>query len=162
VAAVFAQRREPCELLAMIRIAFLAAAVGTLAYAGVQPRGASLASQPRTTWDGVFSDSQAARGDTLYKNACARCHGATLAGTDSAAELTGRSFLGNWDGLTLDQLYDKIYTSMPPENPKSIPRGQIADILAYVLSQNKFPAGKDPLGDSADQLKEITLLKSQP
>ena len=74
----------------------------------------------------------------------------------------GKSFLGNWDGLTLDQLYDKIYTSMPPDNPKSVPRGQLADILAYVLAQNHFPAGKQPLSENMEQLKEITLLKSHP
>jgi mono/diheme cytochrome c family protein len=146
----------------MIRLALLAAAIGALTIVGVPRRDESFTSAPRTTWDSVFSDSQAARGDTLYKTSCATCHGATLAGTDSAAELTGRTFLGNWDGLTLDQLYDKIYTSMPPDNPKSIPRGQIADILAYVLSQNKFPAGNQPLSESTDQLKEITLLKNHP
>lgn len=146
----------------MIRLALLAATIGALTFVGVPPRGESFTSAPRTTWDSVYSDSQAVRGDSLYKNSCATCHGATLAGTDSAAELAGKAFLGNWDGLTLDQLYDKIYTSMPPENPKSIPRGQVADILAYVLSQNKFPAGNQPLTESADQLKEITLLKSHP
>jgi len=116
----------------------------------------------RTVWDSVYSDSQATRGDALYKTSCAKCHGVTLAGTDSAAELSGKSFLGNWDGLTLDQLYDKIYTSMPPDNPKSVPRGQLADILAYVLSQNHFPAGKQALSENMDQLKDITLLKSHP
>lgn len=146
----------------MIRLALLAGAVGTLTFVGLPTRGELSASAPRTTWDSVFSDSQATRGGTLYASACATCHGASLAGTDSAAELAGKAFLGNWDGLTLDQLYDKIYTSMPPENPKSIPREQIADILAYVLSQNKFPAGNQPLSESADQLKEITLLKSHP
>jgi S-disulfanyl-L-cysteine oxidoreductase SoxD len=155
----------------MKRLAVFVAAVGALAVLGAPRRAESFARSPRpaphvpvakTTWDSVYSDSQATRGDTLYKNTCAKCHGANLAGTDSAAELSGKSFLGNWDGLTLDQLYDKVYTSMPPDNPKSVPRGQLADILAYVLSQNHFPAGKQPLSESMDQLKDITLLKSHP
>ena len=156
----------------MKRLAILVAAIGALAVVSA-PRRAESSAGPRRIrahrfaaadrlWDSVYSDSQATRGDTLYKSTCARCHGATLAGTDSAAELSGKSFLGNWDGLTLDQLYDKIYTSMPPDNPKSVPRGQLADILAYVLSQNHFPAGKQPLSESMDQLKDITLLKSHP
>src|SRR5262249_38266863 len=57
-----------------------------------------------TTWDSVYSDSQAARGDTLYKATCMKCHGETLAGTDSAVSLAGNDFMVNWDGLTLDQL----------------------------------------------------------
>jgi mono/diheme cytochrome c family protein len=157
----------------MKRFVIFVAAIGALAVVSAPRRAESSAgprrivahrfvAPPRTVWDSVYSDSQAARGDTLYKRSCARCHGATLAGTDSAAELSGKSFLGNWDGLTLDQLYDKIYTSMPPDNPKSVPRGQLADILAYVLSQNHFPAGKQPLSESMDQLKDITLLKSHP
>src|SRR5215467_6507392 len=37
-----------------------------------------------TTWDSIYTDSQATRGDSLYRATCVRCHGETLAGTDSA------------------------------------------------------------------------------
>jgi len=152
----------------MKRLALLAAIVVAVTLVSAPRRAESSSRAPRhriaakTVWDSVYSDSQATRGDTLYKGACAKCHGLNLAGTDSAAELMGKSFLGNWDGLTLDQLYDKIYTSMPPDSPKSVPRGQLADILAYVLSQNHFPAGKQALSENMDHLKDITLLKSHP
>jgi mono/diheme cytochrome c family protein len=115
-----------------------------------------------TTWDSIYSDSQAARGDTLYKTTCVKCHGETLAGTDSAVSLTGNDFLVNWDGLTLDQLYDKMVTSMPSDNPKSVPSSKMIDILAFVLSKNSFPAGKAALPDDVAVLKDIKFAKAKP
>jgi len=115
-----------------------------------------------TTWDSIYSDSQATRGDTLYKATCMKCHGETLAGTDSAVSLSGNDFLVNWDGLTLDQLYDKMNTTMPSDNPKSVPSSKMIDILAFVLSKNSFPAGKAPLPDSMAALKDIKFAKAKP
>src|SRR5215212_9818145 len=66
-----------------------------------------------SVWDSVYTDSQALRGDSLYKESCAKCHGATLAGTDDGSPLTGSNFLGNWNGLSVGELYDKIRTTMP-------------------------------------------------
>jgi mono/diheme cytochrome c family protein len=155
----------------MKRLFIVVAAIGAIAVVSAPRRAESFAGRhprvprqamARTTWDSVYSDSQARRGDTLYKGACAKCHEDNLAGNDSASELAGKGFFADWDGLTLDQLYDKIYSTMPPDTPSSIPRGQVADILAYILAQNRFPAGAQPLSENMDQLKDITLLKSQP
>jgi len=115
-----------------------------------------------TTWDSVYSDSQAVRGDTLYKATCMKCHGETLAGSDSAVSLTGNDFQVNWDGLTLDQLYDKMVTSMPSDNPKSVPSSKMIDVLAYILSKNAFPSGKAALPDDVAVLKDIKFAKSKP
>jgi mono/diheme cytochrome c family protein len=115
-----------------------------------------------TTWDSIYSDSQAARGESLYKATCVKCHGETLAGTDSAVSLTGNDFLVNWDGLTLDQLYDKMTTSMPSDNPKSVPTSNMIDILAFVLSKNSFPSGKTALPDDVAVLKDIKFAKAKP
>jgi hypothetical protein len=115
-----------------------------------------------TTWDSVYTDSQALRGDSLYKATCMKCHGETLAGTDSAVSLAGNDFMVNWDGLTLDQLYDKMNSTMPSDNPKSVPSNKMIDILAYVLSKNSFPAGKTTLPDSVAALKDIKFQKAKP
>ncbi len=115
-----------------------------------------------TTWDSVYTDSQALRGDTLYKATCVKCHGETLAGTDSAVSLAGNDFLLNWDGLTLDQLYDKMLTTMPSDNPKSVASSKMIDILAFVLSKNAFPSGKATLPDDVAVLKDIKFAKSKP
>jgi mono/diheme cytochrome c family protein len=91
-----------------------------------------------------------------------KCHGATLGGGDEGSPLVGSAFLGNWRDLTLDQLFDKIRTSMPPDNPKSIATRDVADLVAYLLAQNQFPAGAKVLTDSLDRLKDIKITTSRP
>ena len=115
----------------------------------------------KTTWDSVYTANQAARGETLYKSTCLKCHGAMLTGGDDGSPLTGTTFLGNWNGLAMDQLFDKTYTTMPSDKPKSLPRKDYADILAYILSQNQFPSGSMVLTDSMELLREIKIVASR-
>ena len=116
----------------------------------------------RTTWDSVYTAAQAAHGDTLYHATCTKCHGPTLGGGDDGGPLVGPNFLANWNGLAMDQLFDKIYTTMPSDKPKSLPRQDYADILAYMLSQNQFPAGAAVLSDSSELLRDIKIVASKP
>ena len=115
-----------------------------------------------TVWDSVYTAAQASHGDSLYRATCVKCHGATLGGGDQGSPLVGSAFLGNWSDLTLDQLFDKIRTSMPPDNPKSIATRDVADLISYLLAQNQFPAGAKTLTDSLDQLKDIKITTSRP
>lgn len=116
----------------------------------------------KTTWDSIYTTTQAARGDTLYHASCSKCHGATLGGGDDGSPLTGPNFLANWNGLAMDQLFDKIYTTMPSDKPKSMPRKDYADVLAYMLSQNQFPAGAMALTDSMELLRDIKIVATKP
>ncbi len=125
-------------------------------------RRASVAEPTHTVWDSVYTAAQASHGDSLYKATCVKCHGATLSGGDEGSPLVGSAFLGNWRDLTLDQLFDKIRTSMPPDNPKSIATRDVADLVAYLLAQNQFPAGVKVLTDSLGQLKDIKITTSRP
>jgi mono/diheme cytochrome c family protein len=130
--------------------------------AAARPAAFSLAAEPaHTTWDSVFTDAQAKNGESLYKAQCMKCHLASLAGGDDGSPLTGKDFNADFEGATLDQLFDQAY-NMPPDNPKSVPRAQIADIVAYLLAQNHFPAGSTPLTENPDQLKDIKIVFSKP
>jgi mono/diheme cytochrome c family protein len=148
----------------LIRLGLCAATMaGVVVLVRPSPSAAARSAAPsHTVWDSVYTDSQAVVGDGLYKQQCARCHGATLAGTDSAATLTGATFLGNWNGLTLNELHDKILTTMPPDKPSSMSRQQVVDVMTYVLAQNHFPAGTKPLTDDAAGLKDIKIQQSKP
>jgi mono/diheme cytochrome c family protein len=118
---------------------------------------ASLSGQtPRTVWDGVYTDEQAKRGEALYMERCVHCHGSNLAGAvDGAASLTGLAFSGNWNGVTLDLMLDRVRTTMPVDKPASLSRQQIADLLAFIFSANKFPPGKTELPRQAEMLSLI-------
>jgi mono/diheme cytochrome c family protein len=123
---------------------------------------AAVAQTSRSVWDGVYTQEQAKRGEALYSNECARCHGLALNGGESAPPLTGGEFLSNWSGLTVGDLFDRIRTSMPGDNPGSLSRDKNADILAHILSVNQFPAGSDALDTRSEVLKQIRFEAQKP
>jgi mono/diheme cytochrome c family protein len=60
-----------------------------------------VAQSPRSVWDGVYSQEQADRGQPVYKERCALCHGDTLEVGEWAPALTGKFFNATWDGIAL-------------------------------------------------------------
>jgi mono/diheme cytochrome c family protein len=118
--------------------------------------------ESRSVWDGVYTEDQAKRGEAIYRKECAACHGAVLTGGESAPPLTGGPFLANWNGLTMGDLFDRIRKTMPQTNPGRLTRQQDADILAFMLSVNKFPAGKTELYRQSEMLKEIRFESAKP
>jgi mono/diheme cytochrome c family protein len=116
----------------------------------------ALYAQPAASvWDGVYTPGQADRGKALYVQHCASCHGAKLDGSGTAPPLAGTDFKGNWNGQTADDLFEKIQTSMPADQPGSLSREQNADILAFLFTSNAFPAGSKDLPSDAAALAKI-------
>ena len=109
----------------------------------------------RSVWDGAYTEEQAKRGGELYAKQCAGCHGTMLTGGEEAPPLAGGGFVANWNGLTLGDLFERTRTTMPQNDPSRVSRQGHADILAYVLSVNKFPAGKSELEPKAEVLRGI-------
>lgn len=120
-------------------------------------RGAAGQAPAKTVKDGVYSDAQAARGAELYAQHCALCHGPTLAGADGPP-LAGVEFLGNWNGLTVADVFDRIRTSMPLDDPGKLSRAQTADIVAHLLKVGKFPAGTADLPSELAALRAIRIV----
>jgi mono/diheme cytochrome c family protein len=109
-----------------------------------------------STRDGVYTTNQADRGHASYKKSCASCHGESLMGQGAAVPpLTGPDFTDQWAGQTLDDLFERIQTTMPADHPGKVPRADNADILAYILQVNNLPAGKADLSSGAEALKRI-------
>jgi mono/diheme cytochrome c family protein len=107
---------------------------------------------------GIYSEAQAVRGASLYEEHCSACHGSQLQG-NPAAPLTGEAFRGRWeDGKhTLDDLYYIIRSLMPVSAPGSLSRAQYADVVAYILKVNKYPAGESELEPKAADMKGVIL-----
>ena len=120
------------------------------------------AQQPRTVWDGIYTEEQAARGDVLYADRCARCHGDTLAGMEAAPALTGTAFYSNWEGEALEALFERMRSSMPQDKPGSLSRAQNADIMAHMLRVGGYPAGTAPLEGQAGSLAQVTIRMFRP
>lgn len=128
--------------------------------------GASTAQAPaptspsRSARDGVYSEEQGKRGERIYGQECSRCHGPALDGGE-AVPLMGSAFAANWKSSALDELFDKIRTSMPQDDPGRLTDQQSADVLAYILSVNQYPAGKAELTSEKEALKRIRLEPSK-
>ena len=141
-----------------------------MAIAGLAALGASIctlrAQEPpssgRSVWDGVYTEEQAKRGEPIYQKECGSCHGDALTGGESAPPLTGGAFLANWNGLTLADLFDRIRKTMPQTTPGKLTRQQNADVLAFMLSVSKFPAGKTEIYKQSEMLKEIRFEAVKP
>ena len=116
----------------------------------------------RSVWDGVFTADQATQGKAAYDNKCSICHGAELLGQEMAPPLSGASFLGNWSGQSLNDLFARIKTTMPANDPGSLSSAETALITAYILSFNQLPAGTTALPSDEAGLSTITLTAAKP
>ena len=120
------------------------------------------AQQAASVWDGVYTVEQAKRGKALYGKECASCHGAALDGTGQAPPLAGADFKKDWNGQTVDDLFEKMQTSMPADQPGRLSREQNADILAFLLTFNGFPSGAKELPTDAAALQKIRFDSAKP
>ena len=121
-------------------------------YAAVGAQGAA-----KTVNDGVYTDAQAKRGDVLYKEQCATCHGDNLEGSGPMPPLAGKDFLVNWQGKTVGDLFEKVHTTMPATAPGSLTPVQSADIVAHMLAAGKYPAGATELDSKLEALQQIKI-----
>ena len=126
------------------------------------PRAQEIAKAQRSVWDGAYTNEQAKRGETLYAQHCSSCHGPDLSGNDEAAPLTGANFLSNWDGLTVGDLSERVRISMPPNRLGKLNRREIVDILTYVLTANRFPAGAAELDSKLEIQKQVRIDATKP
>jgi mono/diheme cytochrome c family protein len=114
------------------------------------------AAASRTARDGVYTDAQAKRGEAVYMEKCASCHGPALGG-GNAPPLAGNAFLSIWGGPVAD-VVDKVLHTMPQDDPGKLTRQQSTDVVAYILQVGKFPAGRAELSADAAAQKSIAIV----
>ena len=138
------------------------ALVGAMGFGVFGARGTVSAQGSKSQWDGVYTEEQAKRGEGLYAQYCASCHGPDLAGGEMAPGLTGGEFSSNWNDLSLSELFDRIRISMPQNSPGSLSRQQNADIMSYMLFKASVPSGKMELPTQSEVLGTIKFVASKP
>lgn len=125
----------------------------------------------RSVRDGVYTEDQAKRGRELYAGQCYQCHGRDLEGAYESHALAGDDFISDWDGQTLAPLFDRIFVTMSgdaPGNmsggapPKPLTRAQTADLVAFLLYFNKYPAGNTALSTKPEVLAQIRFEAPKP
>ena len=113
--------------------------------------------QAKSIVEGVYTEEQVTKGAALYKEQCAACHGEDLAGNDIIPGLTGDTFSTNWTGKSLGEFYEKINLTMPALAPGSLTGDQTAEIIALILSANKYPAGTMALANTMEALNPVRI-----
>jgi S-disulfanyl-L-cysteine oxidoreductase SoxD len=115
------------------------------------------AQAPTGVNDGIYTAAQAERGKAVFAMNCAACHGDKLEGGGSGPELSGPSFTGGYTSGTAAALYTKISQDMPSSAPGTLMPEQYADVLAFVLNVNKYPAGKTEIPKDGAGLKDVKM-----
>ena len=116
---------------------------------------------PTTVWSGVYTEAQAYRGEKVADTTCIGCHGPGLDGGDSGPKLVGDVFLANWSTQPVSELFDWIRQAMPPDKPGTLSKEDAAAVVAYILQQNRMPAGKQALSSESEELRRIQITVSK-
>ncbi len=97
---------------------------------------------------GVYSTTQAARGEAVWNNHCAECH---------YPEEYSKGYLYAWSGENVFDLYAYLQIMMPYLAPGTLENEQYVDVTAYLLSQNLLPAGDTELAVDQQALQGIVI-----
>jgi mono/diheme cytochrome c family protein len=130
------------------------ALAATLGFVAAVSIAVTQAQTVRSARDGVYSETQAARGQAVYDRQCASCHGQGLKGL-AAPPLAGEAFAATWQGQPLSELAAKIQKTMPAEAPGTLTAAATADLVALILKTNGFPASRTELASSDEGLKAV-------
>jgi len=126
------------------------ALLGT-AYSAVQ------AQAPQSVNDGIYTAAQADRGKAVFAMTCAGCHGEKAEGGAAGPTLSGPDFTNGYKDGSAGALLNKISSDMPSNAPGSLEAQQYADVFAYVLSVNKYPAGQTEAPKDPAALKDVKM-----
>ena len=127
-----------------------------LAAYGLGAVGVLLAVAAPSVQGGLYTTEQAERGQALYDEKCTSCHGGLRDLTPGMVALLGdHTFRSQWTGRPLGELFGMIQETMPQDAPGTLSPGQSADLVAYILSGHRFPAGESALTTDVTVLMEI-------
>lgn len=101
------------------------------------------------TSKGVYSAGQAERGEKVFAKVCVECH--------ETFEFSGREFDKAWLGKSVFDFFDLVKTTMPDDNPGTLAREDVVDVLAYIFKLNTYPTGPTDLPNDDEKLKQIQI-----
>ena len=95
----------------------------------------------------IYSKKQAKTGQRLYEQNCLACHDKKYF----------RPVFKSWEGQSLGMLFLVMSSSMPQGNPGSLSDQEYIDILAYMMSQNRYATGEKELQADTNKLNTIVI-----
>lgn len=113
------------------------------------PEAAAETEEP-STMDAIYTVAQAQRGEEVYQELCSECH--------DTEDWTEPAFQGRWADQSTFQLWYYINDRMPYDNPWSLSRQQVTDVMTYIFQLNDLPAGDDELGTTDDDIDQYWIV----
>ena len=139
---------------AVVASTFVAmAAARSLHAAGQSDSNASVrsAQDSASVLDGVFTAEQAQAGAELFEGTCIRCHNPEQFVADGQYSPAARF-------KNLGEMFEKVSTRMPADDPGSLPPEQYAAAMSYILTIAGYPAGQTELPAEAAKLLAVRLV----
>jgi len=125
--------------------------------AAVVMLGASVVAAQGASVPAIYTAAQASAGAAVFSANCAMCHGAALEG-EAGPTLVGQSFAAASNNYTVGAIFGEIAEQMPAGNPGSLTHDQYAQVMAFILSKNGYPAGPKALDYNASLGSTVPLV----
>ncbi|HEX7937721.1 MAG TPA: cytochrome c [Gemmatimonadaceae bacterium] len=103
----------------------------------------------RTAAVGVYTDSEAVMGESVYRATCSACH--------TPSDQSGPQFKLNWFGRTVYDYVMNLKKTMPDDNPGGLSDDEYRRVTAYILKLNGFKPGTAPLPLDTTDMKLIKI-----
>lgn len=146
---------------AVLALVLMNGAAVETASGGAFPAVAVQEETASSTLDGVFTSAQARRGRRVYNQNCASCHGQQLRGGEMAPGVAGRDFIVFWTEIPVGSLFERIRMTMPEDGPGRLSDREYADVVAYMLDRNDYPAGETELPTDKAALDQIMIVAAE-
>ncbi len=141
------------KLLALQEKAHLSGLIAPLALPRLAPAAPAVPA--------LFTTAQAAAGGRVFAQNCAACHGGHLQGLVGPT-LKGPGFASASMGYSVGAIFSFLAGQMPAGRPASLTPRQYADVMAFILAQNGYPAGPRRLGFAAASASTTPLVSRVP
>jgi mono/diheme cytochrome c family protein len=106
----------------------------------------------------LYAAAQAERGQAAYRQSCQDCHGSSLDnGEFGGPPLKGGYFRTRWGQGNVAALYGYVSLAMPPDRPGQLSPQTYADLVAFLLSGNGYPAGEKELPTDPNAQQNMSL-----
>lgn len=136
-------------ILALLSLS-LVFAVSSRAAAQPQEPVSTAAPEERSILDGVYTARQARRGERWFVQVCEQCH--------RMRDFRSAQFHERWAGQSVGDLLQFMQYTMPPENPGALSTDRYADVLAFFLAANDYPAGEEEIPADAASVMDMRMV----
>ena len=147
-AAVRQMPTTPRRLSALTRTRDAAAGGAIRAARRWEPERCGASAHHHVPPPALYTEEQAKQGFVAYEQNCGMCHGPLLTGQKDGypgPALKGAAFADPSYNFHVSEIFNFIAKLMPPGTPGSLTHDEDVVIMAYILQQNGYPAGKHAL-----------------